>query len=58
MTAIVGAAEKAARLTRKMLAYSGKGHFDMAPLDLSATVERMRPLLEHAASGKAELLAQ
>lgn len=35
----VKAAERAADLTRKMLAYSGRGHFSILPLDLNALIE-------------------
>jgi two-component system cell cycle sensor histidine kinase/response regulator CckA len=35
---IVQAAERAADLTRQMLAYSGKGHFEVRPLDLNRLI--------------------
>ena len=39
-------AQRAADLTRQMLAYSGKGRFVVKPLDLSALVQEMAGLLE------------
>ncbi len=40
------AAQRAADLTRQMLAYSGKGRFVIEPLNLSLLVEEMAHLLE------------
>ena len=40
------AARRAADLTRQLLAYSGKGHFDVRPIDLSALVREIGRLLE------------
>ncbi len=42
----VMAAQRAADLTRQMLAYSGRGHFEFRPLDLNALVQDNLPLLE------------
>jgi CheY-like chemotaxis protein len=36
---VVAAAERAAELTRQMLAYSGKGHFEVRPLDLNRLIQ-------------------
>jgi signal transduction histidine kinase/CheY-like chemotaxis protein len=41
----VAAARRAAGLTRQLLAYSGKGHFLVSPLDLSAMVRENANLL-------------
>jgi two-component system cell cycle sensor histidine kinase/response regulator CckA len=40
------AVERAADLTRQMLAYSGRGHFVVRPTDLNALVRENLPLLE------------
>ncbi len=45
------AARRASDLARQMLAYSGKGRFVVAPLDISALVREMTQLL-HASIGK------
>ncbi len=52
---IEGAARRAADLARQMLAYSGKGHFVVAPLSLSEVVGEMAHLLESSISKKAKL---
>jgi PAS domain S-box-containing protein len=44
------AAGRAADLTRQMLAYSGRGHFVVQPLDLNTLVEEMSHLLQIAIS--------
>jgi CheY-like chemotaxis protein len=49
------AARRAADLTRQMLAYSGKGHFEIKPLDLSALVREIATLLETTISKKVQL---
>jgi PAS domain S-box-containing protein len=43
-----GAVERAADLTRQMLAYSGRGHFVVRPTDVNALVRENLPLLEVA----------
>lgn len=43
---IVQSSEKAADLCKQMLAYSGKGRFEIRVIDLSATVEETSRLLE------------
>ena len=42
------AVERAADLTRQMLAYSGRGHFVVRPTDVNALVRENMPLLEVA----------
>jgi PAS domain S-box-containing protein len=54
---IDGAARKAAELAKQMLAYSGRGHFVVAPLDLSEIVDEMAFLLESSISRKVNLKA-
>lgn len=49
------AAQRAADLTRQLLAYSGKGRFVIERVDLTRIVEEMATLLETALSKKAEL---
>lgn len=46
LEAIQKAGQRAADLTRQMLAYSGRGQFVVRPLDLTAQVEEMLHLLE------------
>ncbi len=43
-----GAVERAADLTRQMLAYSGRGHFVVRPTDVNALVRQNLPLFEVA----------
>ncbi len=47
---VVNASDKAATLTRQMLAYSGRGNFIVEPVDLSAAVREMLPLVSHSIS--------
>ncbi len=49
------AAQRAAELTRQLLAYSGKGRFVVLPLDLNAIVDEMTHLFEVTVSKKAIL---
>ena len=49
------AAQRAADLTRQMLAYSGKGRFIVEPVDLSQVVKDMYEILEISISKKASL---
>uniref|UniRef100_UPI002ADE7C8B PAS domain S-box protein n=1 Tax=Tepidiforma sp. TaxID=2682230 RepID=UPI002ADE7C8B len=53
--AIETAAQRAAELTRQMLAYSGRGKFVVEPLNLSRLVEEMAHLLEVSVSKRAVL---
>ncbi len=52
---IITATERAAELTRQMLAYSGQGHLSSERIDLSALVSEMVHLLETAISKKVRL---
>jgi PAS domain S-box-containing protein len=49
------AARRAADLTRQLLAYSGKGRFLLAPVDLSRIIEETAALLKTVVSKKATL---
>ena len=49
------AAERAARLSRQMLAYSGHGRFLMEPLNLSQHIRSLAPLLESSISKRVQL---
>jgi PAS domain S-box-containing protein len=42
---IVEASQRAADLTRQMLAYSGRGHFFIEPVDVGARIAQMRGLI-------------
>ncbi len=52
------AVERAADLTRQMLAYSGKGHFVVRPTDVNALVRENLPLLEVAVPKNVRLEAR
>jgi two-component system, cell cycle sensor histidine kinase and response regulator CckA len=52
---IRSAAERAADLTKQMLAYSGKGRFVIEPVDVNAVVREMTHLLDSSISKKAHL---
>lgn len=52
---VVDAAHRAALLTKQMLAYAGKGHFEVKAVDLSSLVQEMVPLLESTLSRKVQL---
>ena len=49
------AAQRAADLTRQMLAYSGKGKFVVGPVSLSRSIEDLRRMLEVSVSKRAVL---
>ena len=53
--AVVSAGEKAAELTRQMLAYSGHGRFVLKRINLSAYIRQVMPLIEAAISRTVEL---
>ena len=55
LRAIEQAALRAAELCRQMLAYAGKGRFLVEPVDLSALVEGVLPLLNISLARRAEL---
>jgi PAS domain S-box-containing protein len=48
-------AQRAAELTRQMLAYSGRGSFRVEPVDVSDVVEEMTQLLRRVISKQAQL---
>ena len=48
-------AQRAAELTRQMLAYSGRGRFRVEPVDLSSVVEEMSQLLRPVISRQTQL---
>ena len=52
---VVLASRRAANLTRQLLAYSGKGHFEVRPIDLSVHVRELASLLETTISKKVQL---
>jgi PAS domain S-box-containing protein len=49
------AAERATRLSRQMLAYSGHGRFLVKPLNLSEYIQRLMPLIESSISKRVQL---
>ncbi len=52
---ILNASERAAQLTRQMLAYSGRGRFVVEPLDISQQVREIAQLLESSVPRDIEL---
>ncbi|HEY0469088.1 MAG TPA: ATP-binding protein, partial [Polyangiaceae bacterium] len=52
---VILASRRAANLTRQLLAYSGKGHFEVRPINLSVHVREMASLLETTISKKVQL---
>jgi len=52
---VVAAGEKAAALTRQMLAYSGRGHFVLNRIDLSTYVQEAIPLIQASVPRTVEL---
>jgi PAS domain S-box-containing protein len=55
MEGVVDAGERAAVLTRQMLAYSGRGHFVLNRIDLSTYVREAIPLIQASVSRAVEL---
>jgi len=55
LEAVLHASERAAALTRQLLAYAGKGRFIIEPLDLSALVGEITSLLKTSISRTVEL---
>jgi signal transduction histidine kinase len=58
LTDIESAVERAATLTRQMLAYAGKGHFVVEQVDLGATVQEMTSLMRAAIPKNVELVTE
>ena len=54
----VKAAERAADLTRQMLAYSGRGHFQIRPVHLNAVIEENLHLLRVAVPKRVRLASE
>ncbi|HVU49102.1 MAG TPA: response regulator [Polyangia bacterium] len=52
---VIAAAQRAAELTRQMLAYAGKGRFEVRPLDVSRLVREIANLLETTIPKKVQL---
>jgi PAS domain S-box-containing protein len=52
---VIAAAHRAASLTRQMLAYSGRGHVDVRPIELSAHVRELGALLETTVPKRVQL---
>jgi two-component system, cell cycle sensor histidine kinase and response regulator CckA len=52
---VIAAAQRAADLTRQMLAYSGKGRFEIRPIDVSRHVREIADLLETTLPKKVQL---
>jgi PAS domain S-box-containing protein len=52
---VVVTAQRAANLTRQMLAYSGKGHVEIRPIELSTHVREISTLLETTIPKKVQL---
>jgi CheY-like chemotaxis protein len=53
--AVISASERAAQLARQMLAYSGKGHFVLERVDLSARVRDTLPLIKSSIPATVEM---
>lgn len=53
---IVRASERAAGLTRQLLAYAGKGHFVVGPVDLSGLIRELAPLIQASIPRKVGLI--
>jgi PAS domain S-box-containing protein len=52
---LMTASRRAAELCKQMLAYSGRGRFEIKPVDLSALVSEMLQLLHTSTTGRATL---
>jgi PAS domain S-box-containing protein len=52
---VITAAQRAADLTRQMLAYSGKGQFEVRPIDVSRLVKEIANLLETTIPKKVQM---
>jgi PAS domain S-box-containing protein len=52
---VMRAGERAAELTRQMLAYAGKGRLSVGPVDLSALIRDLAPLIHASIPGNVRL---
>jgi PAS domain S-box-containing protein len=52
---VLRASERAAELTRQLLAYAGKGRFVAGPIDLSGLIEELVPLIQTSIPRKVRL---
>jgi PAS domain S-box-containing protein len=52
---VVRASERAAELTRQLLAYAGKGRFVAGPIDLSTLIRELAPLIQPSVPRKVRL---
>jgi PAS domain S-box-containing protein len=52
---IVKTGERAASLTKQLLAYAGKGHFYLQPVNLTAVVRALLPLIKTSLPTKSEM---
>jgi PAS domain S-box-containing protein len=52
---VVRASERAAELTRQLLAYAGKGRFVAGPIDLSSLIDELVPLIHSSIPRKVRL---
>ncbi len=55
LTDVIRASERAADLTRQLLAYAGKGRFITGPIDLSKTIDELIPLIQASIPRKVDL---
>jgi two-component system, cell cycle sensor histidine kinase and response regulator CckA len=55
VAAVIEASERAAQLSRQMLAYSGRGHFVLELVDLSARIRETLPLIKAAVPPAVEI---
>jgi two-component system, cell cycle sensor histidine kinase and response regulator CckA len=55
---IIAAGQRAAELTRQMLAYSGRGRFDVRPIDLSGLVRDISGLIGTTLSRKVQVTTE
>jgi len=55
LSRVLAAAEKAAELTNKMLAYAGKGQFLLVPSDLNQVIEGVLPLVRTSLGKRASI---
>jgi PAS domain S-box-containing protein len=53
---VIHASERAAQLTRQMLAYSGRGRFIVEPIDLASQVREITALLETSITAQVDLV--